>query len=94
MKHIENQSMSRRALLKSAAALAGVATIALVRVKDASAGVPKASMQYQDHPKDGHECSTCAQYIPGPKPGAAGKCRVVAGAISPHGWCIAYTGKS
>ena len=36
---------------------------------------------YQDQPKDGRSCAACTLF----RPPAA--CVVVAGAISPHGWC-------
>lgn len=94
MKNLEDKKMSRRAVLKSVVAIAGLASVPLVQVKDAEAKVPKAAMHYRDHPNGKHECSNCMQFLPGPKPGAPGKCRVVAGSISPHGWCVAYTAKS
>ena len=51
-------------------------------------------MQYQDHPKGDQDCSTCLQFIPGKSASAMGQCNVVAGPISPKGWCIAYAKKS
>jgi len=54
----------------------------------------KASMQYRDSPNGKQECSNCMQFIPGKTPKAKGSCKIVAGAISPAGWCIAYTPKS
>jgi hypothetical protein len=47
-------------------------------------------MQYQDSPKNGAECSTCMQFIPGKKP----QCKIVEGDISPKGWCLAYSKKA
>jgi hypothetical protein len=40
-----------------------------------------AEAQYQDRPKNGFSCAACALF----RPPAA--CVVVAGAISPNGWC-------
>jgi len=51
-------------------------------------------MHYQDQPKDGQNCATCVQFIPGAKPGASGACQIVQGPISPNGWCIEYIKKS
>lgn len=90
----ERKQLSRRALLKGAAVIAGLATVPLVQIRDAEAKVPKASMKYQDHPNGKDDCTKCIQFIPGKSPTAMGECKVVAGAISPHGWCVAFTPKS
>ena len=45
-------------------------------------------VQYQKTPKNGQQCSTCVNYDP---PSA---CKIVAGAIVPEGWCIAYGPKT
>jgi len=89
--------ISRRSLLvKVAALVASVAAIpALVKSGYAQAAgkAPKATMQYQDKPKGDQQCSTCIQFIPGATPTANGTCKVVEGAISPKGWCVAYVAK-
>jgi hypothetical protein len=41
----------------------------------------QAEARYQDRPKDGFSCAACALFRP------PGSCTVVAGAISPRGWC-------
>jgi hypothetical protein len=81
---------SRRDILK--AAPAGLALLALAgsltpRVAAAQQKVAQAMVQYQDKPKDGHQCSGCSNFI------APGSCKVVTGAISPHGWCSIWTPK-
>ena len=86
------KQMNRRAVLKSAVLLAGLAAIPLT--VEAAGTASKASMQYQDHPKGNQDCSTCLQFIPGKSASAMGQCNVVAGPISPKGWCIAYAKKS
>jgi hypothetical protein len=92
----ERKQLPRRAVLKGAAVAAGLAGVSLARIRVASAAgtVPKAAMKYQDGPKGKQDCSNCLQFIPGNTPTAMGECKVVAGAISPHGWCLAYTAKS
>ncbi len=92
----ERKPLSRRDVLKGAALLAGLATVSLAEIRPAAAAgtVPKSAMKYQDQPKGKQDCSNCVQFIPGKTPTAAGECKVVAGAISPHGWCVAYTAKS
>lgn len=87
-----SKQMNRRAVLKGAVLLAGLAAIPLA--VEAAGTASKASMQYQDHPKGNQECSTCLQFIPGKSASAMGQCNVVAGPISPKGWCVAYAKKS
>ena len=82
---------TRRTLLKSAALLTGLAAIPLT--VEAAGTASKSSMQYQDHPKGNQQCSNCLQFIPGKSATAMGECKVVAGPISPKGWCIAYAKK-
>ena len=88
---------SRRSLLKkSAALLAGVAVVPLLtnaRNVFAEGKLAKAAVKYQDKPNAGKDCDDCLQFIPGATPKANGKCKVVEGVISPHGYCMAFTPK-
>ena len=86
---------SRRIMLKSAALAAGVVAAApwALRPAAAQAKASKQAMQYQEQPKNGQQCDTCTQFVPG-QPGAMGTCKVVDGDISPKGWCIAYVKKA
>lgn len=84
------QSPARRRMFTGAAALAGLAILPRAR---AAAKASKASLQYQDHPKDGKDCDDCLQFVPGKSPKATGTCKVVDGPISPHGWCLAFVKK-
>ena len=84
-------------MLKSAVVAAAGIVVAPLVASTAAHAASKASqaiMQYQDHPKGKADCSSCMQFIPGSSPKANGTCKVVDGAISPHGWCIAYAPKS
>lgn len=92
MSDVERKRSSRRTMLKGAALLAGLAAIPVT--VEAAGTVAKAAMQYQEHPKGDQDCSNCIQYIPGKTPAAMGECKVVAGPISPKGWCIAYVKKT
>lgn len=92
---------SRRAVLKGAALLAGLAAVPLFDAGAAIAGqvrregsVPKSAMKYQSHPHGKEDCTGCMHFIPGKTPSAMGECTVLAGPISPHGWCLAFTAKS
>lgn len=94
-------SNSRRRLLKNA----GVAALGLAvapglvfsRVAKADSrkpgNVPKSAVQYQGTPKGNQQCSNCRFFIPGAKPDAMGHCTIVAGEISPKGWCNAWAAK-
>jgi hypothetical protein len=41
----------------------------------------------------GKDCDDCSQYVPGPTPKDAPTCKLVEGAISAHGHCIAFSPK-
>jgi hypothetical protein len=84
---------SRRIVLKNAALVAGLAMAPWARSALDEGKATKQAMHYQDQPKDGQNCATCVQFIPGAKPGASGACQIVAGPISPNGWCIEYIKK-
>jgi hypothetical protein len=80
--------MSRRDVLRwTPAAAAVIAVASLTRPPQARAQqkVTKATVQYRDSPKAGHECSGCSNFV-GPN-----ACKVVSGTISPHGWCSIWT---
>ncbi|MDE2483393.1 MAG: high-potential iron-sulfur protein [bacterium] len=53
----------------------------------------KAQFKYQNKPNGKQQCSGCTLFIPGKTATAAGACKVVAGEISPHGWCTAFGAK-
>jgi hypothetical protein len=68
---------TRRSLLGGAIGLAlGAGARAQTRVP-----VSQQAAQYQPRPKNGMSCSVCTFF----RPPAA--CKVVAGTISPQGWC-------
>ncbi|MHB1677193.1 MAG: high-potential iron-sulfur protein [Sulfuriferula sp.] len=92
---LNRKNVSRRTFLKTATLLASIAAIPVaVMSKEAfAAKMAKASMQYQDHPKDNLDCSKCTQYIPGKSAKADGTCKLIDGAISPNGWCLAFAPK-
>ncbi len=90
------KNSSRRSFLKTATLLAGVAAVPVTFMSQEAfaAKVAKASMQYQDTPKGDAHCSKCVQFIPGKSATAKGTCKVVEGAVSPDGWCLAFTPKA
>lgn len=84
---------SRRAALKAGLAVTGFAALTVATTRravadDADANkVAKEAVLYQDGPKDGQKCSLCVNFQP---PNA---CVIVAGNISPEGWCVSYAPK-
>ena len=94
------KSMSRREWFQTSTKIVAAAAVApLVFSSFADAGtsgglVSKSSVSYQDHPSGKDMCSKCAHFVPGSSPTAEGTCKVVAGKISPHGYCFAFTPKS
>lgn len=80
---------SRRDMLRTgamiAAGIAGVAAAPSARAQDEK--IAQELVQYQPTPKDGQKCNMCAQWV---EPNA---CKIVAGTISPNGYCVAYAPK-
>lgn len=54
---------------------------------EAQSKTPKKVAKYQDHPNKGQQCSKCRFFQP-PK-----SCQLVAGDISPNGWCSFFAAK-
>jgi hypothetical protein len=54
----------------------------------------QAQFKYQSKPNGTQMCSGCSLFIPGKTATAAGTCKIVAGNISPHGWCTAFAAKT
>jgi hypothetical protein len=80
---------SRRSLLRTGLTIlaGGVMVSATARAQDADSKVEQSTVQYQTSPKDGAKCSGCVNFV------APNACKVVAGTISPEGWCVAYAPK-
>lgn len=84
----EFDQKTRRGILRAGLTIVAGTTIAAAsaRAQDAEK-IAQELVQYQDKPKDGAKCSACAQWQP---PAA---CAIVAGKISPEGWCVAFAPK-
>ncbi len=91
MSKADDFKSSRRAALKAGLAVTGFAALAAATARRAAADdsvkVEKAAVQYQDQPKDGQKCSACVNFQ------APNACVIVAGNISPEGWCLSYAPK-
>lgn len=86
---------SRRTLLIRAAALTGLPLLAAAGGARAAGTLPQATAHYRDKPgSNGQTCDACTYFIPRPGHAAApGECKLVAGSISPHGWCQLFSPK-
>lgn len=75
---------TRRISRRRVAAAALTLGVAATRARAGTAPKPiatKAEAQYQDAPKGLLSCAACTFFV---KPD---RCKVVAGPVSPHGWC-------
>jgi hypothetical protein len=88
-----DSKFTRLEALKSVIILPAMAALFVDMAEPASAKSSKAQFKYQTHPKGRQECDGCSLWIPGKKKTSLGACKVVAGQISPKGWCVAFSPK-
>lgn len=81
--------IARRGFLEGAAKLLLAAGVVIGGVRSAKAAdkADKAAVNYQDSPNGGAKCADCKFF------NGDGSCQLVAGDISPEGWCTAFTAK-
>ncbi len=79
---------SRRSMLAGGVAVlaAGAAALAAHGAK-ADDKLAQDVVQYQKTPNEGNKCSICVNFV------APNACKIVAGDISPEGWCVAFAPK-
>ncbi len=85
----DDDKTTRRKIMRTGLAMAGLAAVVSAEAPSAKAEdkIAQSQVQYQKTPKDGNKCSTCINFQP---PAA---CAIVAGTIDPDGWCVAYAPK-
>jgi hypothetical protein len=91
MTKMMNVTYSRRAVVRGAAVIAGGGVLAIglpgaAPAQDAKAS--KSAAQYQAVPKGKARCDGCVAFE------APSACKVVAGPVSPSGWCVMFAAKS
>ena len=79
---------SRRQLFRSVAIALGGAALLAESSTPALALMPQKAAGYQDKPQDKQMCASCNYFRP------PSSCGLVAGTISPNGWCRFYVQKS
>lgn len=90
---------SRRDVLRGGLGAVAGAMVVWVAPRQAVAAaadkLSKAAVQYTDAGNvPGKDCDDCSQYLAGKTARDTASCKIVEGAISPHGHCIAYTPRS
>lgn len=88
MKPLSRRCFTSRAAVMAASSLLLQAEFA--RRAKADNLATQASVSYQTSPSGGQQCSGCKNFIPGASASANGTCKVVAGDISPAGYCVAF----
>ncbi|MEJ2633293.1 MAG: hypothetical protein P8011_19550 [Acidihalobacter sp.] len=89
-----NKRIARRHFLRRSVGAALGTAVPLLWSGGAEAGkVSKSAMAYRNSPNGGQSCSGCIYFQPGANAAAPGTCSVVAGSISPRGYCIAFSPK-
>lgn len=90
-----HESTRRRLLGEAAAALPALLFLPLLYKPGAAraGAASKDAFHYQDHPNEGAHCANCTQFVPPAAGQETGTCQIVAGPISPDGWCMAFTAK-
>jgi hypothetical protein len=84
----QSSKTQRRAVLRAAGLAAMAAPVAIVAAPAvAQDKLQGAMVMYQATPKDGQRCDGCLHWQP---PNA---CAIVAGVISPQGWCAVWAAK-
>ena len=87
----DRRKLTRRSALQRVALLAGASLTANLMqssVAQAQQKATKDAVKYQDKPKGDQQCSNCLQFV------APGSCKIVEGAVSPTGYCIAWAKKA
>lgn len=89
---LTRRTAMKRVLLTAAGLAVGWSAVRSEQAR-AAGSVPKGAVGYQDKPNGKERCFNCSQFIPGKTPTAMGTCNIVAGSISPNGWCNVWAAK-
>jgi hypothetical protein len=68
-------------------ALAGAMAAGATAIARADSRV---DLKYQSTPNGKQKCSGCTLFVPGKAATDDGTCKIITGAISPNGWCVAF----
>ena len=76
-------------IIAGTASLPAVAQSASTASAQGGGTVPKAQAKYQEQPKGDQSCAKCQQFV-----AETSTCKVVAGRVSPQGWCMFWAKKA
>jgi hypothetical protein len=79
--------LSRRTALQAAIGLTTIGAAGRALAQQAPQKIDQKTAMYQPSPKNGQSCNKCVQFEP------PSGCKIVAGTISPAGWCSLYSPK-
>ena len=85
---MKTRDRSRRHFIAGMAAVACASACAPLIAAEGGQKTAKDKVGYQETPNNGQKCSDCALYLPDSQ-----QCQVVAGDISPEGWCKLFAPK-
>lgn len=91
---MDRSKLSRKEVLGKLIVLPALAAAVVATPDLASAKSTQAAAKYQNHPSGKAECANCNFFVPGKTKTAAGQCQLVAGFVSPKGWCQFYAPKA
>jgi hypothetical protein len=83
----------RKIIIAAAAAAASLPLLAETSSAKAAGTTPQTAVKYQNHPNGANHCGKCNYFLPGASATGPGQCKVVAGSISPNGWCMLFAPK-
>jgi hypothetical protein len=88
-----SKNLTRATFVRAAITLPALAGLLGAGAAAQAAKGSKAQFKYQNKPNGKKQCSNCTFFFPGKTATADGTCKIVEGAISPKGYCIAYSAK-
>ena len=85
--------MKRRQILARGVGLVGACVVGVATAvhNAVAAKSSKASLLYQDRPRDGKRCSDCKFFSADSSDTNTGTCALVEGAIDRNGWCMTFS---
>ena len=89
----KTQGATRRTVIAVAGLVTAFPLVVASGQAKAAGGVTQANAKYQTKPNGAAQCSKCNYFLPGANATQNGQCKVVAGSISPNGWCQLFAKK-
>jgi hypothetical protein len=86
-----SKGVTRKEALTSLLVLPALASVLAIGTTTPARADSRTQLKYQSTPKGDQKCSACTLFVPGKSATADGTCKVITGAISPSGWCTAFT---